>query len=49
VGGQPGTAQFAFAVAHRRGQNCPVCGTPIQRIPLRNRGTYFCPVCQKLS
>jgi formamidopyrimidine-DNA glycosylase len=49
VVGQPGTAQFAFAVAHQRGKNCPVCGSPIQRIPVRNRGTYFCPVCQKLG
>lgn len=47
--GRPGTAQLAFAVAHQRGKNCPVCGTSIQRIPVRNRGTYFCPVCQKLS
>jgi len=46
--GQPGTAQLAFAVAHQRGKNCPVCGTPIQRIAVRNRGTYFCPSCQKL-
>ena len=49
TGGQPGTAQLAFAVAHQRGKNCPVCGTPIQRIAVRNRGTYFCPSCQKLS
>jgi len=47
--GQPGTAQLAFAVAHQRGKKCPICGTPIQRIPVRNRGTYFCPSCQKLN
>ena len=47
--GKPGTAQLTFAVAHQRGKKCPVCGTPIQRIPVRNRGTYFCPSCQKLS
>jgi formamidopyrimidine-DNA glycosylase len=47
--GQPGTAQLAFAVAHQRGKNCPVCGTSIQRIAVRNRGSYFCPSCQKLS
>ena len=45
--GSLGTAHFSFQVAHRRGQTCPVCGTPIQRLPLRNRGTYFCPYCQK--
>ncbi len=45
--GEPGSAQFVFKVAHRGGQPCPVCATPIQRIPIRNRGTYFCPNCQK--
>ncbi len=44
--GQIGTAHFQFRVAHRRGQSCPVCGTPLQRIPVRNRGSYFCPKCQ---
>ncbi len=45
-GGEPGTAHFEFKVAHGRGKNCPNCGTPIQRIAVRNRGTYFCPRCQ---
>ena len=44
--GQIGTAHFQFRVAHRRGESCPVCGTPLQRIPVRNRGSYFCPKCQ---
>ena len=47
--GKPGRQQFAFYVAHRRGQNCKVCGTPLERIAIRNRGTYFCPKCQRLS
>ena len=42
-----GTAHFQFQVAHRlSGEYCPVCGTPIERIVVRNRGTYFCPTCQ---
>ena len=46
-GGELGTAQFQFQVAHRlSGKLCPVCGTPIERILVRNRGTYFCPQCQ---
>ena len=45
-GGELGSSQSTFAVAHRGGQPCPVCHTPIVRIPLRNRGTYFCPRCQ---
>ena len=45
--GELGTAHFQFQVAHRLGGNfCPVCGTPIKRIPIRNRGSYFCPHCQ---
>jgi len=45
-GGELGTAHFQFKVAHRGGKPCPNCGTPVQRIPIRNRGTYFCPKCQ---
>jgi formamidopyrimidine-DNA glycosylase len=44
--GTTGTAHFEFKVAHRGGEPCPNCGTPIQRITVRNRGTYFCPKCQ---
>ena len=44
--GTRGTAHFEFKVAHRRGQSCLVCGTPLERIVVRNRGTYFCPTCQ---
>lgn len=45
-GGELGTAHFEFKVAHGRGKDCPICGGPIQRITVRNRGTYFCPKCQ---
>ena len=45
-GGELGHAHFAFNVAHRRGENCPVCGGPVERIVVRGRGTYFCPKCQ---
>jgi len=44
--GEIGTAHFQFKVAHRRGESCPVCGTPLERLPVRNRGSYFCPKCQ---
>jgi len=48
--GTRGTAHFEFQVAHRLGgKSCPVCGTPIERITVRNRGTYFCPKCQPLK
>jgi formamidopyrimidine-DNA glycosylase len=45
--GEKGTAHSRFRVAHRRGESCPVCGTPLERIAVRNRGSYFCPRCQK--
>jgi formamidopyrimidine-DNA glycosylase len=44
--GTTGTAHFEFKVAHRGGEPCPKCGTPIERITVRGRGTYFCPKCQ---
>ncbi len=44
--GTLGTAHFEFKVAHQRGKSCLVCGTLIQRLPIRNRGSYFCPHCQ---
>jgi len=45
-GGEIGEAHFQFKVAHRGGKSCPNCATPIARIPIRNRGSYFCPKCQ---
>ena len=48
-GGQRGTQQLSFNVAHRGGQTCKVCATPIERLPVRNRGSYFCPRCQSAT
>ena len=47
--GELGTAHFDFKVAHRRGESCPICGSTIERVPIQNRGSYFCPECQPLS
>lgn len=47
--GEKGRQQDFFKVAHRGGKTCDVCSTPIQRIAVRNRGTYFCPRCQGSS
>ena len=45
--GTEGTAHFEFKVAHQLGgETCSVCGGPIERIAVRNRGSYFCPKCQ---
>jgi formamidopyrimidine-DNA glycosylase len=45
--GEPGNAHHEFKVAHRRGMNCLVCGNPLDRIVVGQRGTYYCPHCQK--
>ena len=45
--GETGTAHEEFAVAHRAGERCPHCGTIIKRMVVRQRGTYYCPKCQK--
>jgi formamidopyrimidine-DNA glycosylase len=47
--GELGTAHFDFKVAHRGGEPCPICGNNIERIPVQNRGTYFCSRCQPLK
>ncbi|MBI2852522.1 MAG: bifunctional DNA-formamidopyrimidine glycosylase/DNA-(apurinic or apyrimidinic site) lyase [Chloroflexi bacterium] len=47
--GSKGTAHIEFRVAHQRGEPCCQCGTPIERIAVRGRGTYFCPKCQLQS
>ena len=45
--GETGTAHKQFKVAHRKDESCPVCKTTLQRIRVHQRGTYFCPCCQK--
>jgi formamidopyrimidine-DNA glycosylase len=41
-----GDFQNHFRVYQRTGEPCPVCGTPIARIVVGQRGTHFCPHCQ---
>lgn len=43
-----GDFQNYFRAYQRTGEPCPVCGTPIQRIVVGQRGTHFCPTCQSL-
>ncbi len=44
-----GDFQNSFRVYQRTGQPCPVCGTPVARILVGQRGTHFCPTCQQFS
>ncbi len=41
-----GEFQNYFRVYDREGEPCPVCGTPIQRLVVGQRGTHICPKCQ---
>jgi formamidopyrimidine-DNA glycosylase len=41
-----GDFQNHFRVYQRAGEPCLVCGTPLVRIVVAQRGTHFCPTCQ---
>jgi formamidopyrimidine-DNA glycosylase len=45
--GTTGEAQERFMVYDREGQACYDCGTPIVKIRVSQRGTHFCPQCQR--
>lgn len=45
--GSSGQHQFNFQVYQRVGEPCLVCQTPIKRITLGGRGTFYCPKCQE--
>lgn len=47
--GSRGEAQRGFAVYGREGEPCPNCGAPIEKIRVAQRGTHFCPECQRRS
>jgi formamidopyrimidine-DNA glycosylase len=46
--GTKGEAHLQFQVAHQKGKTCPVCGGPVKRIVVNQRGTFFCPKCQRM-
>jgi len=45
--GSVGQHQYYFRVYQRDNQPCLVCHTPIKRIKISGRGTFYCPKCQK--
>lgn len=47
VEGNRGEMEERLKVYARKGEPCYVCKTPIKKITLGGRGTYFCPKCQK--
>jgi formamidopyrimidine-DNA glycosylase len=46
--GAEGSMQDEFRVYGRLGEPCERCGTPIERIVVGGRGTWYCPRCQRL-
>jgi formamidopyrimidine-DNA glycosylase len=46
--GAAGGAQHEFKVYGRGGEPCERCGTPIDKIRVAGRGTWYCPSCQRL-
>ena len=44
--GAEGSAQHEFKVYGRGGEPCDRCGTPIDKIRVGGRGTWYCPSCQ---
>ncbi len=44
--GRPGSYQFHHKVYRKEGEPCPVCGTPITRVKVSGRSSYYCPKCQ---
>ncbi len=45
--GQPGGFQAMHQVYGREGKPCSRCGALIRRIVVAQRGTHYCPVCQR--
>lgn len=46
---QGGGFQNNFNVYGKTGAPCPVCGSFIQKIIVGQRGTHFCPYCQRID
>jgi formamidopyrimidine-DNA glycosylase len=45
--GRQGIFQHSHRVYQRHGEPCLVCGRPVRRTLVAQRGTHFCPNCQK--
>ena len=45
--GSSGYMQQNYWVYDRAGEPCRKCGTPIRRVVMGQRATFYCPSCQK--
>ncbi len=48
VNGASGYFSHSLNAYGRQGRPCPRCGTPIVRETFMNRGSHFCPRCQRI-
>jgi formamidopyrimidine-DNA glycosylase len=48
VNGQSGYFEHSLNAYGRQGEPCPRCGRPIVREQFMNRGSHFCPFCQRV-
>ena len=48
LSGRSGRNAEALYVFRRTGENCPRCGTLIERLKVSQRSSHVCPVCQPL-
>ena len=48
VNGQSGYFAHSLQAYGQQGEPCPRCGTPIVREQFMNRGSHFCPRCQRV-
>jgi len=48
--GESGRGRFRemLQVFRREGEPCPICGIPLKKLRVAQRGTYLCPACQVL-
>lgn len=47
--GQMGMFQLELYVYGRKGEDCKICGTPLEKLVVGGRGTHICPSCQVLE
>lgn len=47
IDGEEGSFQIQHRVYGREGEPCLVCKTPIKRVVIAGRSSYYCPKCQK--
>ena len=47
VNGQSGYFAHSLNAYGQQGKPCPRCGTSIRKVSFMNRGSHFCPRCQK--